>query len=83
MQYEPICLYCTRFIEAGKVLRCSAYPNGIPTAIEQGKDMHLMPRHDDNGLQFEPDPEYLEILQELVDEGDYPEDVLTAGPEQA
>jgi hypothetical protein len=35
------------------VLKCFAYPNGIPKVILEGGD-HTKPRRGDNGIQFEP-----------------------------
>jgi len=51
----PRCLFCKHFIKDAP-LACRAYPNLIPVEIFSGKVEHLSPRKDDNGFQFELDP---------------------------
>ena len=47
----PQCLQCKHLIGNGK---CSAFPNGIPAAIIEGRHDHRQPYRGDNGIHFEP-----------------------------
>lgn len=63
MLSEPRCFErnCKHFVgvdqvdmseETEKVV-CKAFPDGIPTKIAYGDDLHLEPVRGDNGIQFE------------------------------
>lgn len=52
----PRCLFCKHFIKDAP-LACRAFPNLIPVEIFSGKKEHLSPRKDDNGFQFELNPD--------------------------
>ena len=47
----PRCLYCKHFT---KGLKCTAFPERIPSAIIRWGE-HLTPYEGDHGIQFEPD----------------------------
>ena len=48
---EASCWGCKHLIRYGI---CSAFPNGIPEEIKQGKNLHIKPYPGDNEIQFEP-----------------------------
>lgn len=54
----PKCLECKNLIESsiseGDVLKCSAFPEGIPKAILTNEHDHREPYEGDNGITFEP-----------------------------
>lgn len=54
-----LCWSCKHYdaTAPGGVFRCAAYPNGIPADIRDGNVKHTTPHDDDNGVQFEQDPE--------------------------
>jgi len=63
MIQEPRCYErrCKHFIgvkqdrenEETERVVCSAFPDGIPSEIAYGKNLHLKPVEGDNGIQFE------------------------------
>lgn len=49
-----LCIYCVNFKDSNTgIVRCEAFPNGIPKDIILGFDHHK-PYPGDNGIQFEP-----------------------------
>jgi len=53
----PICYSCVHLVNDGTFgLRCTAYPDGIPTEIIESQVDHRLPFAGDNGIQFEQDP---------------------------
>jgi hypothetical protein len=68
---EPNCFarHCKHFIgvrnedegdqvEVNERPCCKAFPMGIPEEIAYGTNLHLTPYPDDNGLQYEPEPDH-------------------------
>ena len=53
--YGIPCVWCQRFIHDGK-WTCSAFPNGIPREVFNGKNTHQEPIRGDHGLQYKFDP---------------------------
>jgi len=52
----PLCVFCKHYreFETDKPVRaCSAYPNGIPKEITDGKVDHRVPYRGDGGVVFE------------------------------
>jgi hypothetical protein len=41
-------------LEPEVVVHCVAFPDGIPTAIREGRFDHIKPFAGDHGIQFEP-----------------------------
>lgn len=49
-----VCSFCKNFDDSNPAARnCSAFPNGIPLEIWNGKNDHTEPYPGDNGIQFE------------------------------
>ena len=61
MLFVPRCFEreCKNFIgrnkgpETSEEVICKAFPRGIPHTIAYGKNLHLKPFPNDNGIQFE------------------------------
>lgn len=56
------CESCKHF----RGLTCTAFPRGIPSAIQGGQAGHLDPMPGDNGIQYEPSAEALAQVAELL-----------------
>ena len=41
------------FDESQEFVHCKAFPNGIPSEIAYGNNLHLKPYPGDNGIQYE------------------------------
>lgn len=57
MREGPLCYQCKRLFPAVKgsdVLRCEAFPDGIPAAIQLNEIDHRKPIAGDGGLLFVP-----------------------------
>jgi hypothetical protein len=54
MMRDDVCRFCKHY-QGGKGLPevCAAFPAGIPLEIQAGEDAHMLPRADDNGIQYE------------------------------
>lgn len=53
----PQCYNCKHAFPYDKgsgLLRCAAFPDGIPREIERNKHDHRQPYPGDNGIRFEP-----------------------------
>lgn len=49
---SPVCTFC-KHLDLGKRHACTAYPDGIPYEIWDGKNDHRKPYEGDQGIQFE------------------------------
>ena len=55
MSYVPQCLRCLHLLpKAEDGMRCSAYPNGIPSVILANQHDHRQPYKGDHGITFQP-----------------------------
>jgi len=54
---DAICHKCIHVDENG--VTCKAFPDGIPVAILNGEFDHHKPHPDDNGIQFEKNPDFM------------------------
>ena len=51
----PICIGCAHFDQSEPAaMRCSAFPQGIPLDIAEGKVVHRKGYEGDHGLRYEP-----------------------------
>lgn len=79
---EPACTGCTRYqgpdSETGR-LRCSSFPDGIPSDIVMGRDPHVAPR--DGEPTYEP--KSVESLARFVGDFIVPQLNPSLGPEWA
>lgn len=75
---EPICSMCIHLHHDKPGLTCSAFPNGIPTTIARGENLHLERVRGDNGIRFALDPVYKEAAEAGVRAGAIPKEVLTS-----
>jgi hypothetical protein len=74
-EWIPVsCENCAHSKDASSLL-CAAYPEGIPVWIRSNANSHLTPQPDDNGIQYEPSPKF---LQTLADEGILPQQEFAA-----
>jgi hypothetical protein len=56
-------MFC-KHILAGIPFTCAAFPTGIPFEIFSGQVAHDKPLQNDNGIQYEPSIERLQIESE-------------------
>lgn len=61
----PMCMVCTRLVNEADSLICTAYPDGIPTAILNSEVDHRRPYTGDHGLQFVQDDSSI-LVDDLV-----------------
>lgn len=62
MIYQLDCVLCQHYrSRVSSVLACAAFPNGIPKSIVSGAIGHFEPIDGDNGIVFEPKPEYADL----------------------
>lgn len=55
MTITPYCAYCIHFnADVRDKEVCTAFPEGIPREILQGKHNHTTPYEGDHGIQFAP-----------------------------
>jgi len=55
---HPLCATCKHITGCeNRILKCKAYPNGIPREILTLKEDHRNPLPGDNGIQYEPEIE--------------------------
>ncbi|OBZ11881.1 hypothetical protein A8L34_16295 [Bacillus sp. FJAT-27264] len=49
------CVFCKHFNRDDRAnMSCMAFPNGIPSTIQDLKFIHTTPYPTDNGIQYEP-----------------------------
>jgi len=55
MDFTVPCIFCKHFNrdELG-TMSCMAFPNGIPSEIQEVKVIHNKPYPSDNGIRYEP-----------------------------
>lgn len=62
MIYQLDCVLCQHYRgRVNSVLTCVAFPSGIPKSIVSGAINHFEPIEGDNGIVFEPKPEYSDL----------------------
>lgn len=55
MQFPvPMCVMCKNLLEDDELLKCRAFPEGIPFEILSSQHDHNLPYPGDNGIRFEP-----------------------------
>lgn len=74
-EWLPVSCASCKHLNRDAPLLCAAYPQGIPVWIRGNNDSHLTPYPDDNGIQYEPSPEF---IQKLTDEGLIPQQETAA-----
>ena len=68
MAFSDQCISCFWYMgNTGTALVCFAYPKGIPNKIMQGTTDHRTPQLGDHGLQWRENPEYIAILNEVME----------------
>jgi hypothetical protein len=60
------CLHCQQLRGRSEVIRCRAFPRGIPEAILGGLFDHTKPYAGDHGIRFEPVREESEVARGAV-----------------
>jgi hypothetical protein len=50
------CWTCAHLSD-GPSMTCKAYPEGIPDALQLGRESHSRPYKGDNGIRWKPRPE--------------------------
>lgn len=54
-QYDsPVCLRCKHYRPDNNIMKCAAFPRGIPFPILSSENDHREPFPGDHGIQFEP-----------------------------
>ncbi len=66
MNPDKQCLVCKHQLpwQVGQPLRCTAFPDGIPEPLATEKIRHTQAYPGDNGIRFEPLPEYASVFEE-------------------
>jgi len=53
---HPLCASCKHLtVFENRILKCKAYPDGIPREILIMEEDHRQPLPEDNGIQYEPE----------------------------
>jgi hypothetical protein len=51
------CIHAKKYVKGPDIIRCDAFPTGVPKEIDGGGNNHHKPFPGDHGIQFECAPE--------------------------